>query len=76
MESNFDYSFSKNNIEFQFLSKNQNPNDVFSYLFYKAKMAYFFEEEQDEEILDLVSEVIDISKWRQLGKEINKIQTI
>jgi hypothetical protein len=73
MESNFDYSFSKNNIEFQFLSKNQNPNDVFSYLFYKAKMACFFEEEQDEEILDLVSEVIDISEWRQLGKEINKI---
>ena len=43
MESNFDYSFTKNNIEFHFLSKNQNPHESLSYLFYKAKMACFFE---------------------------------
>ena len=66
MESNFDYSFSKNNIEFQFLSKNQNPNDVFSYLFYKAKMACFFEEHKNDNKLDLLEQVIDIKQWREV----------
>jgi len=67
MESNFDFSFTKNNIEFEFLSKNQNPKDVFSYLFYKAKMACFFEVGKNDEKLKLLSQVIDINDWRNIS---------
>ena len=70
MESNFDYSFSKNNIEFQFLSKNQNPHESFSYLFHKAKMACFFEDDKKEEKLDLLEQVIDIKEWREISANI------
>jgi hypothetical protein len=70
MESNFDFSFTKNNIEFEFLSKNQNPKDVSSYLFYKAKMACFFETKKDEEKLNLISEVINIDDWRNKSADL------
>ena len=66
MESNFDYSFTKNNIEFHFLSKNQNPHESLSYLFYKAKMACFFEEHKNDNKLDLLEQVIDIKQWREV----------
>jgi len=66
MESNFDYSFSKNNIEFHFLSKKQNPHESLSYLFYKAKMACFFEENKNENKLDILEQVIDIKQWREV----------
>ena len=66
MESNFDYSFSKNNIEFHFLSKNQNPQESLSYLFYKSKMTCFFEENINENKLDLLEQVIDIKQWREV----------
>ena len=69
----FEKTFNNNN-DYKFLIKNIKAVTSYkTFLFHKAKMACFFEEEKDEEKLDLISEVIDISKWRELGKEINKI---
>ena len=36
-------------------------------LFHQAKMACFFEEERNEEKLDLLSEVLDIKDWRRIS---------
>ena len=36
-------------------------------LFYKSKMACFFEEERNEEKLDILSEVLDIEDWRRIS---------
>ena len=36
-------------------------------LFYKAKRACFFEEERNEEKLDMLSEVLDIEDWRRIS---------
>ncbi|MBU28135.1 MAG: hypothetical protein CMD30_02075 [Flavobacteriales bacterium] len=36
-------------------------------LFYWAKMACFFEDERNEEKLDMLSEVIDIKDWRRIS---------
>jgi len=36
-------------------------------LFYKAKRACFFEEERNEEKLDILSEVLDIEDWRRVS---------
>jgi len=36
-------------------------------LFYQAKMACFFEEERNEEKLDMLSEVLDIKDWRRIS---------
>ena len=40
-------------------------------LFYKAKMACFFQKERNEVKLDMLSEVLDIEDWRQINKELN-----
>ncbi len=36
-------------------------------LFYKAKMACFFEKERNEEKLDMLSEVLNIKDWRRVS---------
>ena len=36
-------------------------------LFHKAKIACFFEEERNEEKLDLLNEVLDIKEWRRIS---------
>ncbi len=41
-------------------------NYLQSLLFYKAKMACFFEKERNEEKLDMMSEVLDIKEWREI----------
>ena len=37
-------------------------------LLYKAKIACFFEEKQDEKKLELIEQVIDISDWRKISE--------
>ena len=36
-------------------------------LFHQAKIACFFEEERNEEKLDILSEVLDIKDWRRIS---------
>ena len=36
-------------------------------LFHQAKIACFFEEERNEEKLDILSEVLDIKDWRKIS---------
>ena len=36
-------------------------------LFHQAKIACFFEEERNEEKLDMLSEVLDIKDWRRIS---------
>jgi hypothetical protein len=78
-EWNFDYCFKKSDDEFQLLSRSivdsksfasQTSSGFYSFLFYKAKMACFFEEEKDEQKLDLLSQVIDIDEWRKTSASI------
>ena len=42
------------------------PHESLSYLFYKAKMACFFEENKNENKLDILEQVIDIKQWREV----------
>ncbi|MAW84259.1 MAG: hypothetical protein CL832_07650 [Crocinitomicaceae bacterium] len=44
--------------------KVQNLSNI---LFYQAKMACFFEENRNEEKLDMLSEVLDIKDWRRIS---------
>ncbi|MDA8874736.1 hypothetical protein N9H78_03590 [Winogradskyella sp.] len=44
----------------------QDLNESLSYLFYKAKMACFFEENKNENKLDILEQVIDIKQWREV----------
>ena len=51
----YSYLFSINNVQLQ------------NILFYKAKMACFFDERRNEEKLDMLSEVLDIDEWRKIS---------
>jgi len=44
-----------------------NTVNLSNILFYKAKMACFFEKERNEEKLDMLSEVLDIKDWRRIS---------
>ena len=42
-------------------------NNFSNILFHQAKMACFFEEERNEEKLDMLSEVLDLKDWRRIS---------
>ena len=43
------------------------PENFSNILFHQAKIACFFEEERNEEKLDILSEVLDIKDWRRIS---------
>lgn len=45
----------------------QNTQSLSNILYYQAKIACFFEEERNEEKLDMLSEVLDIKDWRRIS---------
>ena len=63
-----DYTLENWNVsEFiYFIKYNDQYKGLINLLFYKAKMACFFEKERDEERLDLLSEVINFKEWREI----------
>ena len=63
---NFFKDFSINDFNFLYLFSNY-PINFYKYLSYQAKMACFFEEERNEEKLDMLSEVLDIKDWRRIS---------
>jgi hypothetical protein len=55
------------NEEYMYLSVlNDYTNNLPELLLYKAKMACFFEENKNENKLDLLEQVIDIKQWREV----------
>ncbi len=59
-----DLQIDNNPFLYRFCKHTQCLSDI---LFYKAKMACFFEKESNEEKLDMLSEVLDIKDWRRLS---------
>lgn len=58
----------KDEIIMRFLHKYYSSTNVLdNILFYKAKMTCFFEQERNEEKLDMLSEVLDIEDWRRIS---------
>ena len=51
-------------FEYNYSDYTQNLSNI---LFHQAKMACFFEEERNEEKLDMLSEVLDIKDWRRIS---------
>ncbi len=47
---------------------NDQTQNLSNILFYQAKMACFFEENRNEEKLDMLSEVLDIKDWRRISE--------
>ena len=62
-------SSSKFNLEINPYLHNysENTQNLSNILFHKAKMACFFEEERNEEKLNMLSEVLDIKDWRMMS---------
>jgi hypothetical protein len=57
-----------NNSVFKYFIKFNNSSlPLINLLFFKAKMACFFEDDKKEEKLDLLEQVIDIKEWRKIS---------
>ncbi|MDB4650058.1 hypothetical protein OAF64_08680, partial [Crocinitomicaceae bacterium] len=64
----FDNLFDCEENTYLYLSNFFNHPTTFSnILFHQAKMACFFEKERNEEKLDMLSEVLDITDWRRIS---------
>ena len=61
-DNNSNYNYIYNNLEDISILNN--------FLKHKLKLACFFEKDQEEEKLDLLSQVIDIDDWRKISTSI------
>ena len=55
------------NPNYYLYNYSEHTQNLSNILFHQAKIACFFEEERNEEKLDMLSEVIDIKDWRRIS---------
>ena len=61
-----------NNQDYTFIISNLNSPEFYPvFLNHKAKMACFFENKIDQNKINLLSEVINISEWKRISNQIN-----